>query len=195
MDFFLNTSSGHQRQTEASCNKKLQGGWFLASYPIVAMQAKALALAKRNGSRAFTEFLRALMLCPHCQGGQPEVDILGLCPVLWARGGSSGKQADYVSKSTRLWIFFEYLFWPSEANWGKLQQHLQGGWFLASGPTILMIANLLALLMKMQNKYVSKGAWVPEIPYALVSSTTKKGSKIANHIQKTLQAICAHILL
>ena len=24
--FFLNTSSGHQRQTEASCNKKLQGG-------------------------------------------------------------------------------------------------------------------------------------------------------------------------
>ena len=24
--FCLNTSSGHQRQTEASCNKKLQGG-------------------------------------------------------------------------------------------------------------------------------------------------------------------------
>ena len=24
--FFLNISSGHQRQTEASCNKKLQGG-------------------------------------------------------------------------------------------------------------------------------------------------------------------------
>ena len=24
--FVLNTSSGHQRQTEASCNKKLEGG-------------------------------------------------------------------------------------------------------------------------------------------------------------------------